>query len=376
MKKTKGYYDEATGIFIYEGLFTYLLSPPFPLEEIKLRYMKYNVLKFLYKKGNPHSISKRLNIARPTVIQHLEELEKMGLVEFEKENGRRKYASPFKISDKGKHLIEKSVGFPAKSSRVVQTKRGTSKQKYSPDDINGHAFVFTLVIPKDLKEWKRRREILEKRGISYEPLTHFFNSEGEKLIVNARKIHFTGKSIIIYESAEYISKLSKQSQSKAIYHFEVFLRIFERMLGMNLKHSLGNRQAYKYRVSRQHYALIQNSLAKQYNAEKKKLEVYNGRGQMMYLIDNSPTERLKTGENHFEAVHPKTSPEDITPAQTFFKKIVDHPLDPEEIKNNLDETSERIKKLSEQSLQLSQVLEQINSNVINLTKIVIKDKDK
>lgn len=370
-KKSVGFLDKETGLFLYEGEFTYLLSHPFPEEEINLRYMKYNVLNFLYKRGNPRSISKALKISRPTATQHLEELEKKDLVTFTKEKGKRKYGSPFIITERGKFLIEKSVGFPKKTSRVVRAKRTTFKD----DDINGHAFVFTLEIPKDLKQWNNRRKIMNERGIEFDPLTHFFNSEGEKLIINGRKIHFSNRSIIIYESSEYISKLAQQSKSRAIYHFEVFLRIFEKILGINLKHSVGrSRLGWKFRISRQHYALINNSLAKQYNVEKKKLEVYNGRGRIIYLIDNSPTERYTHGENHFEAIHPVTSITDIEPAQRFFKELPNSPVSPKEIKANFQETDERIKKLSEQSLQLSQVLQQMNKNLIHITK-TIHDKD-
>ena len=385
-KKGVGYYDETTGMFLYEGEFTYLLSPSFPKEEIKLRYMKYNVLKFLNSGGNPKSIARSLNIRRPTVLQHLDELEKTGLVDSDKEHGKRKYACPHFITEKGKFLVEKSVGFPIKSSRVGKTKRGTLKGK--EDDVNGHAFVFTLIIPEELNKWKDRRKILDERNIEYEKLGHLFNSEGEKLVINGRKIHFTNKSIVIYESSEYIAKLSKQSKSKAIYHFEVFLKIFEKMLGMNIKHPISrSTSGYKYRVSRQHYALIQNSLAKQYNAKNKKLEVYNGRGRLMYLIDNSPTLEHPKGENHFEAVDPKTSDEDITPAQNFFKKLPDNPMTTEDIQNNFNETKKLLEESSKINLQsakmtvenskenmnISMVLKQIDENIKTLTKIVIED---
>lgn len=400
-RKSVGFHDETTGMFLYEGEFTYLLSPAFPKEEIKLRYMKYNVLKFLNKGGNPKSIARDLGIRRPTVLQHLDELEKTGLVDFEKENGKRKYACPHFITEKGKFLVEKSVGFPVKSSRVGKTKRGTLKGK--EDDVNGHAFVFTLIIPKELNEWKDRRKILDERNIEYDKLGHLFHSEGERLIINGRKIHFTNKSIVIYESAEYIAKLSKQSKSKAIYHFEIFLKIFEKILGMNIKHTISeSTSGYKYRVSRQHYALIQNSLAKQYNAKDKKLEVYNGRGRLMYLIDNSQTLDHPKGENHLEAVDPKTSDEDITPAQNFFKKLPEYPITTEDIHNKLENNDEKFKKIkndfeetkklleesskiglasakmtvenSKQNMNINLVMKQMDQNIRQLMKIVIEGR--
>ncbi len=56
---------------------------------------------------------------------------------------------------------------------------------------------------------------------------------------------------------------------------------------------------YQFKVTREHYALIKNCLARQYDKEGKKLQIYNHEGLWM-LIDNSynlhETETVKAGD--------------------------------------------------------------------------------
>ena len=44
---------------------------------------------------------------------------------------------------------------------------------------------------------------------------------------------------------------------------------------------------YKFKVSRQHHAMVRNSLARQYNRDDKKLEVYDSKGELWLVIDKS-----------------------------------------------------------------------------------------
>jgi len=71
---------------------------------------------------------------------------------------------------------------------------------------------------------------------------------------------------------------------------------------------------YKFRVARQHYALIKNSLARQYLEDGKKLAVYSGRG-LWLLIDNS------YNLEELETVHPKTADKDNGKVQDFFNGL-------------------------------------------------------
>ncbi len=353
----------------HSSLLPYFNLPSLPFPEsgdLILGETKRLVLDLVYKRIRAGSIAKQLKISKPATTQHLNELRNLGLVK-KGMNNEGSFGDPFIITEKGMNFLENKLGFAIKTTRVVKTSPHSKLGfvKIGKDDINGHAFMFTLSIPKELLGWwKSREKILAEKKIESKPLNIFGGGQG--IILDGKKIHLTSKSIIIFESASYVRKLAKESKSTAIYYFQKFIKKLERTFDKELK----ERGRYRFRVSRQHYALIQNSLAKQYNSEHKKLEVYNGKGRLIYLIDNSPTEANLRGENHFEAVNPETSDKDIDPAQKFFKSLDENPITTTEIKNNHQELVELIHKGSELQIGQMQVVHQIEQNLLKLTKVV------
>jgi len=88
------------------------------------------------------------------------------------------------------------------------------------------------------------------------------------------------------------------------------VRSLESVLGANFKIN----KKYCFKVSRQHYALVKNSLAEQYNRDGKKLQIYSNDG-LWFVIDNS------YNLNEVETVHPKTAVDDNTKLQNFFNGL-------------------------------------------------------
>lgn len=350
--------------------FTYLLSDPFPEEKITLGITKKAVLDFLYKGGNPHSIGKELKIATSTTRQHLEELERKGLA-VKPKIGRNSYGTKWKITEKGIFLIKKSVGFPAISIRIAQDQ----SVKHLPPNFNrGHSLNFKLKLPEILIgiNNERRKEILNKAGFKYWDLNLF--GGGQKIIHDDRKIHWTNRSIIIHskEGESYFAESSNKSEDNSMIKILYSIKRLERKLDL----SLSRNGHYSIKITKRHHALIKNALAMIYNKpNRKKLEIYDQKG-LWLLIDNS------FNLDELECVHSQTAVSDSNMMRDWAnskKKIFEEKginLTDENILENFNETDERIKKLSEQSLQLSQVLEQVNNNVINLTKIVVKEKSK
>ncbi len=334
--------------------YTYLLSGKFPMEEIILGNTKRNVLEFIYKGGNPHSISNDLKIARSTTIQHLKELRKKGLVK-KGLNDAGNYGDLWNITQKGTYLMEKSVGFHVKSTRV-------GMGHYKTDHVRGHSFMFVLSVPKT-DNWNRREEILKEMKIPYKKLNIFGGGQG--ILFQGRKIHLTNKSVIVFEKESYISELAKKSQSQAVNNFLRLIKSLERKLNLNL--SFEGR--YRFRVARQHYALIKNALAKQYNKQGKKLEVYNDKG-LWFLIDNS------FNLNEAETVHPKSAVPDNEKVQNFFNSLKENPITSKEILDNFSELKGMLKGTSDNQIQLSQVLDQMDKNMIKITKIIFDEKNK
>lgn len=342
------------------GRFTYLLSDPFPVEKITLGTTKKQVLEFLYKGGNPHSISNYLKISRPTTIQHLEELRKKGLTMKGIEN-KDNYGDPWLITKKGKFLIEKCVGFPVKSTRVTPNQ----SVKYLPPDFNrGHALQFKLKLPKGIRNWtsKERKELLESIGIPYKNLNLFGGGQGIEF--RDKKIHLTNSSIIIYDSESHFAITAEKSEDNASIKTLYLIRALERELRNNF--SINGK--YAIRITKRHHALIKNAMAEIYNKPKRvKLEVYDENG-LWLLVDNS----WNLGE--LECVHSRTGVPDadgMREVMNSFKRT-GFKVTSEFVIEHLDEIGEMMKKSSETQMALSQVIKQMESNVIHLTKNMIK----
>jgi len=84
----------------------------------------------------------------------------------------------------------------------------------------------------------------------------------------------------------------------------------ESTLGANFRIN----KKYRFKVSRQHYSLVKNALAKQYERDGKKLQVYSENG-LWFVIDNS------YNLHEAETVHPKTAVDDNEKVQNFFNGL-------------------------------------------------------
>jgi hypothetical protein len=201
--------------------------------------------------------------------------------------------------------------------RVTMDNPQTNFSYFLPDSVRAHAFVFTLKIPENLRNWnnKNREVFLQKKGIDFTNLTVF--GGGQRILHKGRKVWLTNKSVIVYEKGSYLADTAMDAKSHAIYHFISLTKGLERLLHADFTQHAGRQ--YSFKVSRQHYALIKNALAKQYDAEGKKLNVYSDKG-LWFVIDNS------FNLHEAETVHPETADTDSAKVQTFFNSLKEQPL--------------------------------------------------
>jgi len=201
--------------------------------------------------------------------------------------------------------------------RVTMDNPQTNFSYFLPDSVRGHAFVFTLKIPKGLRNWNNemREAFLQKKGINFINLTTF--GGGQRIIHKGRKVWLTNKSVIVYEKSSYFSDISTNAKSHAIYNFISLTKSLERLLHADFTERAGRQ--YSFKVSRQHYALVKNALAKQYDAQNKKLNVYSDKG-LWFVIDNS------FNLHEAETVHPETADTDNIKVQNFFNSLKEQPL--------------------------------------------------
>ena len=272
----------------------------------------YSVLELIRNNHSLTYISSVLNISKQRLNYHLRPLRIDGII-------NKIGKGVWEVNEeKLKDYSIGNVGKIVKKSSEVANSHLHSKI-FTTDTVRGHAFQFTLKIPK-LSNWKRRREYLIKKKIEYKEIGS--NWQGERILIDNYKIWLTPISIVVYfpNFKSFMGKTAKDTKNYAIYEFK---RIISRVEAL-LKVSFRINNNYKFKVSRQHYALIKNSLARQYDKEGKRLFCYTEQG-LWFIIDNS------FNLHEAETVHSITAPTDNEKVQNWFNGLKETPITPQQI---------------------------------------------
>ncbi len=305
------------------------------------------VLDLIREGSNPAKISKELGISKQKLNYYLSTLKKLGTIK------KLGYGTWEFIKDLDLKEVKKTVVIGQDSSILKQ------------DTVRGHGFLFKFRIKENLLNWNNREEIFRKNNIEYDPYFVGGTIRGQRIIFRNRKVALTDRSIIINFPESYIAETSTRAKKDAIYNVMSLIKGLERFLKADFK--INNE--YVFRVSRQHYALIKNSLAQQYDKEGKKLECYSSKG-LWLIIDNS------YNLHELETLHKDTADTDNIKVQNFFNSLKENPITSKEILDNFTELKGMLKNTSQDQMNLSQVLDQMSKNVIKLTKIVFDEKNK
>jgi len=228
----------------------------------------------LLKKGlYPAKISKKLNISKQRANFYIRKLKKDGIIE-----------------KKGYGVWE------VKTSKTVGG-GGLGVE------VRGHGFAYKIPI-KNLRNWERRQELLEKRGIPIEPS----QNKVTKLLYKGHKIWLTDHSIIVYfpKNTNFYAETSEKAQKQAELHLKTLCFGLFRFIGINLGKT-------ECQIIKHHYALVGNALAHDYNKRKEKLmiEMHN---KVWALIDFSE------GKDEFETIS-ISADKDNKKVQDFFNGI-------------------------------------------------------
>lgn len=238
----------------------------------------------------PAQIAKKLKMKKPTIQYYINNLRANGLIE--------KLGYGVWIAKKDWQEVQKTTQVTPASHNL---------NLFKPDNVRGHAFMFKVKLPT-LNNWVSREEIFKKKNIKFGKLN--IAGGGQKLTFRGRKVWLTNKSIIIYEKSSYLAPTGEISQKHAINELKKLLVGLESLLKASFR--IGGK--YYFQVSRQHYALVKNALAQQYNDQGEKLSVYSSNG-LWFVIDNS------YNLDEAEALHAKTALTDIKKVQNFFNGI-------------------------------------------------------
>jgi DNA-binding transcriptional ArsR family regulator len=188
-------------------------------------------------------------------------------------------------------------------------------------EVRGHAFVFRLKLPP-IPNWKDRAAFLDQKGIKYLPLA---GKRTQRITLGDTKIWLSDRTITFYFRDSFFAETSKDAQSRAIFTFKKKAEAVQRLLEVPTFEI--NLQLI-FKVSRQHYALIKNALAQQYDDEGRKLMVSNANG-LWLVIDNS------YNLHETETLHPVSALTDNQKVQNFFNSLKENPITSTEINGQL-----------------------------------------
>lgn len=278
-------------------------SPP-PKERSKKFYLL--ILQHLKSGMYPAQIAKHLDISKQALQYHLNKLKQTGAI-------TKMGYGVWEVTDTAILEDKRSKNLPLVGKATPPTFEQLNLYLF---EVRGHAFVFTLKLQPGLRNWTNENRIayLKRNNIAYKPLN--LGGSGQRIEHKGHKIWLTNKSIILYDKNSYFAKEAGVAKSRAIYNFIQKIKSLEQLLNADFTIKAGTQ--YKFKVSRQHYALVKNALARQYNEANEKLEVYTEKG-LWFLIDNS------FNLDEAETVHPETAMTDNKKVQDFFNSVKGQP---------------------------------------------------
>jgi len=224
----------------------------------KKKKFELNLLLSEIKAGsNPAKISKKYNIPKSSLSYSLGKLKKMGCIK--------------KVGYGSWEFIEglKQVRIRPKGSREV---------KFEPlkKEIRGHAFIWNIQFESSY-DWETIVNNYKKTILAFQRIC-----QGKVLrtIYQARKIWLTKKGLTIYEPIDFFGKSSWEVKGSAVFNMDRVVKGLIAELGQKMRR-------YKFTTSREHYGMIKNELARQYNDKKEKMNIRGEDGTIWLWIDDS-----------------------------------------------------------------------------------------
>ena len=244
-------------------------------KEVK-KLFELDIINYLKAGLSPVKISNKLNISMPNLSYYLKTL---------KEQGK---------------IIKVGYGTWEVKEVKIMTKDTTTLK---PKEVRGHAFIWKIKIPNEMKGYNKLTNLKVKYklvGIKQTP----------SILILNKKVWLGNNNIIIFDSNSYLGTNAVESRKYAVSRLLTIIQALERELGINLK----TEEGYIFKPSREHYSLIKNSLAHQYNQEGKKLLI-KFHSETWFLIDNS------YNLDEAETIHKDTALLDNLGVQKFFNEL-------------------------------------------------------
>ena len=232
------------------------------------KFLLVQVLRSIKAGKSPAKICKELDVSKQKLNYYVAKLKKQGCIE-KVSYGTWRYIKEVK---------------EVKTLTIGQYKDNTNKE------IRGHAFIWKIEFAKAFN-WADIVRHYKGKKLTFQKM---FNGKVHRTLFMNRKIWLTSKGIIIYEPIDFLGHSSFEVKGMAIYDMDLLIKSLLRVLNIKFK-------PYRFTTSREHYGMIKNELARQYNAKKEKMLIRSEEGTTWLWIDDSK------GLGELETNKPKVS---------------------------------------------------------------------
>lgn len=186
----------------------------------------------------------------------------------------------------------------------------------------------------------------------------FRSTQYQKLLSKSNYVYFDNNTIkLCKDSVEvYAGKdksfMGEDIQRATALSFQYWNKFF-RWLEDHLKVILIKPRSRNIKLVNNHYAEINNEIAKECNVNKEKISIYTTEdGKLWFKIDNS------FQLNEAESLHPQTAKEDMQKVKATFNDLRDKPSYlPSEIKATVDTTLALVKEVATAQLNQTKLME-------------------
>lgn len=222
------------------------------------KFLLLKVLTLMKEGLTPSKIGEKLKLPKQNINYYVGKLKKWGCVE-KKGYGVWEYKKDLK------EVKIRPIG--SKGSQVFTSKK----------EIRGHAFIWKIDFFGNPPEWDKIVKTYKKKKLKFQ---FFSDRKIIRFIYNNRKVWLSRQGIIIYEPLDFVGKSSFEVKGTAVYEMDKLVKGIFKELNIKLR-------KYRFTTSREHYGMIKNELARQYNERKEKLFIKSEQGTVWLWIDDS-----------------------------------------------------------------------------------------
>jgi len=289
-----------------------------------------NLLKYMYKNQETRFNASKYsdNISRRTICRILKKLENSGFIT---KTGR------------GMYLLSKKGVLMSESGFVTSDNKSMKKQ---PREVRGHGFRFNIKLPK-IKDWSDREFVIKSKGLIHKKI-----AGGISVRMLGHTVKMYDKTLDVYFGRGWsaYSVTAIGSWEKALVELRKILREFRSIFNLGVLR-------FSWKVSKQHFSLINNILAKDYRERGDKLNVYNEDGELWLNIDNS------FNLDELETLHGKTAKDDNKIVQKDFNDLKEKGWDREFIISSIGQLTSNMQYYGENMVAHVAVMKKIDAGL-------------